>query len=428
MEYLTGTFSRFLSSLFRIFSQFEEVYMKLKKSIPFLTIIALLLLAIVACNAPGELSPSPDIGLVVAKTQTAIALQQYLTSTAVSQPTSSQITPGGPGTITTFVPTPTSSPTPTATTNNPACVDKAIPISETILDGTIFSPGESFVKTWTLRNDGSCTWTPDYKLVFTSGERMSGASPTLFGTTVPPNGQGTLSITLIAPPTPGEYQGLWKLSSAAGQIFGTIWVKINILTTPGSQTGLGAPTWSDNFSENHHSWFLGDDGTTNYVIKDGNLVITAYSDTGDQWRVAQSGILDNFYLEGHFITGDACSGKDSFGFIVRAPDQPDSILDTGYIFSISCDGKYRFYRMDNGEFTSLINWTSSPTIKNGRNQNNILGIKAQDFKLQLYINGIMVAELSDASYSSGYFGLVIRSKDTPDFQVAVNEVAYWKLP
>jgi hypothetical protein len=45
----------------------------------------------------------------------------------------------------------------------------------TVKDGTTFSPGKKFTKTWRLKNIGACTWTDNYDLVFVSGERMDGS-------------------------------------------------------------------------------------------------------------------------------------------------------------------------------------------------------------------------------------------------------------
>src|SRR5512135_3467629 len=39
----------------------------------------------------------------------------------------------------------------------------------TVPDGTRFSPGAAFTKTWRLKNVGTCTWSTSYTLVFSSG-------------------------------------------------------------------------------------------------------------------------------------------------------------------------------------------------------------------------------------------------------------------
>lgn len=46
-------------------------------------------------------------------------------------------------------------PEPTATIDETPCNESQI-IGETVKNGTVFKPGETFEKTWTLRNDGDC--------------------------------------------------------------------------------------------------------------------------------------------------------------------------------------------------------------------------------------------------------------------------------
>src|SRR5574340_865255 len=44
-----------------------------------------------------------------------------------------------------------------------------------IPDGTIISPGASFMKRWSVKNTGSCTWNSTYKFVFMDGDVLGGA-------------------------------------------------------------------------------------------------------------------------------------------------------------------------------------------------------------------------------------------------------------
>ena len=211
-----------------------------------------LIIAILACNRPSAIS-TPDLALVVAQTQTAIAVEQFLTSTAkpLELPqlsvTPAQVTPTIPIGL-----SPSPSPTPTSV---PGCTNKAKYVTETIPDGTPFSPGEKFIKSWTLQNSGTCTWTSGYSLVFFNGEQMSGVSPINLGSSVPPGETAVVTINLTAPNSPGEYQGFWKLTTPQNASFGLgneaaspVWVKI--IVTTGSAIGdlnLGAPTWKNSF-------------------------------------------------------------------------------------------------------------------------------------------------------------------------------------
>ncbi|MBI3738755.1 MAG: hypothetical protein HY258_06885, partial [Chloroflexi bacterium] len=105
----------------------------------------------------------------------------------------------------------------------------------TVPDGTAFSPGATFIKTWRLKNVGSCTWTTSYSLVFASGEQMGGPASVALPQSVAPGQTVDISVTLTAPSAPGTYTGFWQFKNASGILFGigstankTWWVKIQV--------------------------------------------------------------------------------------------------------------------------------------------------------------------------------------------------------
>lgn len=392
----------------------------------FFAILAVLLTAALACNMPQSTPPAtPDIERMVAQTQTAIAVQQALHPTATVAP-QQNVSPATAAPTQPSVQSPTTAPT---ATNPPQCVDKAQFVSETIPDGTLFNPGAPFTKSWKLQNAGTCTWTTGYALALVQGDGMAGPNPLLFGATVQPGGTFELKLPQTAPSDPGDHAGYWKLRNDHGQDFGNLWVKITVSGgVSGGNQNLGTPTWIENFDSAAVSFSLGSDSSTKYEVKDGNLIMTALSAEGDQWRISNKGYIDNFYLEARFHTGDACSSKDSYGMIVRAPDQPNSIINSTYVFVFSCDGKYRVYRMDKGQYAGIQNWTASASIKSGPGQDNIMGIKAKGDAFEFYANGALLFQFNDGAYASGYLGLVIRSEVTANFRVSVSQISYWDLP
>jgi ABC-type amino acid transport substrate-binding protein len=137
-----------------------------------------------------------------------------------------------PTTVTPVVPLPTAVP--------PVCVDGMKFVADiTYPDSNMqtppfVTPGAAFIKTWRVQNTGSCTWTPDYQLVYAYGNvadaQMSGLPLPIPGNVAP--GQNIdLSVNLIAPLTPLTYQGFWQIKNAAGGRFGqTIWVGITTTT------------------------------------------------------------------------------------------------------------------------------------------------------------------------------------------------------
>ncbi|HEY5984098.1 MAG TPA: NBR1-Ig-like domain-containing protein [Anaerolineales bacterium] len=107
----------------------------------------------------------------------------------------------------------------------------------TIPDGTYINPGATFVKTWRLKNVGTCTWNTSYALVFDHGEQMGTTNMVLFPKYVSPGQSVDLSVSLKAPTSAGIFRGYWKLKSASGELFGIgdpftspFWVEIRVLT------------------------------------------------------------------------------------------------------------------------------------------------------------------------------------------------------
>lgn len=142
-------------------------------------------------------------------------------------------------------------PTPTISSTLPPSTlcDRAWFLGDvTVPDGTVFAPGETFTKTWKLRNVGSCTWTTDYSLVFSTGDQMGGPVSINLPASVGPREEIDLSVDLVAPATPGSYRGNWLLKNAAGDFFGIgvqwntlankpFWVAINVASTSPPVTG-----------------------------------------------------------------------------------------------------------------------------------------------------------------------------------------------
>lgn len=141
-------------------------------------------------------------------------------------------------------PTPTQqSPSPTPATPVPTptglpqknCADTAGFFGDvTVPDGTSFEQNVSFTKTWRIRNEGTCTWGPEYSLVFQGGNILNGA----LANPMPSAAPGDIidvSVNLKSPPQGGEYTGFWEFQDPNGKRFGVnsngidaIWVKIGV--------------------------------------------------------------------------------------------------------------------------------------------------------------------------------------------------------
>lgn len=140
--------------------------------------------------------------------------------------------------------------TPPAVPTSVGCTDAAAFIKDvTIPDNVNLLPGQTFVKTWRLRNSGTCTWTTDYALVFAQGSKLGGPDVVPLDQAVAPGETVDLSITLIAPAANGSYESKWQLRNGAGERFGigrnadtAFWVKITVGATPTVAPATATPT------------------------------------------------------------------------------------------------------------------------------------------------------------------------------------------
>ena len=325
----------------------------------------------------------------------------------------------------------------------PNCLNRAALISESMMpSGPTYQPGMNIVKTWRLKNIGTCTWQTGYTLVFVGGDQMNATTPATLTGVVPPNGTVDLSVQITAPDQSGVYSGNWMLRSISGEIFGLgdminqpLVIQISVSGSPSLypttefRTGqaeelkqLGSPTWYDSFW-NDTNWYMVNDEHTVWQIRNGALYMTARKKVDiDRWGLSKLPPLTDFYFEIEASSGAKCGGFDSYGVIVRAQD-----FDSGYVFGITCNGSYRLYQWDHGFFKNIQPYKPSPHINMGTYQTNRLGVMAIGDKLRLYVNGYFLDEYKADWFKWGQFGLMIGPNQTENLTIKVSEAAYWQF-
>jgi Ig-like domain-containing protein len=196
-----------------------DVTMKVKSAL----VLLILGLLLSACGAaPTSTEPTPDVAAVRTSAASTVVSQFTLTAAAFT-PTTAPVntdTPAPPATA-------TETGLPVAEVTNaegttvalcdkyswdPATVDVNVP------DNTIVAPGQDFVKTWKIKNIGTCTWGEGYKLIFSYGEDMDGKAQPL-GAAIAPGQEVEVSVQFTAPDLPGSYTSLWTLQNPRGIAF-----------------------------------------------------------------------------------------------------------------------------------------------------------------------------------------------------------------
>jgi len=209
----------------------------------------LLLLTLAACsNANATPTTSPEMVYTQAAQTVAAGLTQtaVLLPTATSTPTLPPTNTPPPTQAVTVASTIGTTPVTLASPTKSVGPDKAEWVAQSPGDGTVFTPGEDFTLTWTVKNTGSTTWTTDYQLRFYLGNsalRFT-ASDIKFPKEVKPNDTIDLSLRMEAPHNGGDYTTIWVLSTNEGVNFYPLTFTLKVTGTQGTSVPSATPTAS----------------------------------------------------------------------------------------------------------------------------------------------------------------------------------------
>jgi hypothetical protein len=109
---------------------------------------------------------------------------------------------------------------------DPSCSYRAAFVADvTIPDDTLLNTGERFVKTWRVRNDGTCPWGSGQAvsgLAWWGGDRLGGPDLVALPGIVNPGQTFDVSVNMVAPSLPGVYLSEWmfKLDASRAPVQG----------------------------------------------------------------------------------------------------------------------------------------------------------------------------------------------------------------
>ena len=202
-----------------------------------LSLILVVVLSGCAQQTPESTEIQSDVYTVVAQTLTAMYTPVTDTPTPVPATATPTVTPtlettpagsttpenpqnaGATTPMTTQAVVTTPAATSAGSTSGLKCDDAKFVNDVTIPDNTVLSPGQLFVKTWAIKNTGSCNWSTYYQLKFYSGDKMNGHNFQL--TSMVYSGDTTtFSIQMYAPDALGTYTGTWSMMNDKQGYFG----------------------------------------------------------------------------------------------------------------------------------------------------------------------------------------------------------------
>jgi hypothetical protein len=173
----------------------------------------------------------------------------------------------------------------------------------------------------------------------------------------------------------------------------------NILQKETPTSLPGTVVLQDDFSDPNSGWEedVFDTGSLGY--SQGKYVVTSTYPSTAIWGVAGQDYTDVVIeVEATQVRAPASNNND-YGVMCRVKLSGD-----GYSFNISGDGYYSIQKMTDNAFSDLVGWTESSAIRKG-NSTNRLGVVCQGNHLSLYVNGTLLAEVTDNAYSEGDIAL-----------------------
>ncbi|KAF0688265.1 Aste57867_20135 [Aphanomyces stellatus] len=100
-------------------------------------------------------------------------------------------------------------------------------------DGSTIRAGDTFVKTWRLKNDGKTRWPAKSRLVCVGGDHLEVGEDSVSVPILLPGKMIDVSVDMQAPIKPARYTGYWRLCTADGKRYGhRLWVDILVVGKP----------------------------------------------------------------------------------------------------------------------------------------------------------------------------------------------------
>lgn len=204
----------------------------MKKMLIWMSLVIILLPVLSACGASAaQTTPTGEATLDQNRMNTAVAATMSVLSTEVAALKATAAAPSATPTpaVSATAGTPAAAAaTATSQPRSAVCDFAAFVGDVTIPDGTMIPPNTPFTKTWTVKNIGTCTWTPDYQIVYDGGDLLgSPMAVPMVDRNVAPGETAQISITLTAPPDNKRHYSYWKFRNDKGGVFGVVDVATN---------------------------------------------------------------------------------------------------------------------------------------------------------------------------------------------------------
>ena len=188
---------------------------------------------------------------------------------------------------------------------------------------------------------------------------------------------------------------------------------------PSGSISKGTKIYSETFADSTTGWDEWDSaGKSRAGYESGKYFLEILAINRMTWGNGYQN-FDDFVIE---VDSSKVAGPDdnAFGIVLRYVDS-----DNFYVFKASSDGQYAFgYYLDNS-WTEVVQWTLSDAVKQG-NTSNKLSVACKGNHFILSINGTVVEDLTDDTFSSGDIGLMAASISEAGVKITFDNLNVWE--
>ena len=180
------------------------------------------------------------------------------------------------------------------------------------------------------------------------------------------------------------------------------------------------PTTSDDFRRDNDTWNIEPDEDATFFYRGRTFHIKVDAPEWIGWSAGEITTTD-FLLEvdTQYVDGPADA---EYGVIFRQVD-----ADNYYFFAISRSGSYGMWRLEDGEWQTLVEWTATDAIDTSEDALNRLGILAEEAQLTLLVNDVALTQLEDETFASGKVALALGTFDEAGAEVAFDNLDIWTI-
>ncbi len=205
--------------------------------------------------------------------------------------------------------------------------------------------------------------------------------------------------------------GTWVgLNGFFGRPTGTVAVSPTSAPTEVTETVL----FEDDFFDQNGDWPIQEDEQALYEYQTDGYHITAKQIGSAPW--AKTNRVDDDISIQVDARPIVSSANGYYGLLCRIQDNQDF-----YYFVVQPTGNYVIGKFKGGDFQSFFpeGLRSSDAIKHGEQTNHIQADCVGN-TLRLHVNGVLLDEVTDSDFSSGYSGLTAAAEDAQRFEVVFN--------